>query len=131
MLHKSDNPLGSNRGLGAWGEQAAADYLAGLGWQVVARNWRCDLGEIDLIALEPVPEDAPVGVVVEVKCRSARGFGDPLEAITWDKRARLYQLAWCWRREYQGRLSGLRVDAIGIVKPAGRAPELSHLRGLE
>lgn len=126
MIQPMDAPA-----LGAWGEELAAEHLLGLGWQLLARNWRCSRGELDLIALEPTVGRAPIGVVVEVKCRSGRDFGDPLEAITWAKRVRLSQLARQWRSTYPGTLAGLRVDAIGIVKTAGLAPELTHLRGLE
>lgn len=129
MANWIDSP-GSARSLGAWGEALAADYLVGLGWQVVSRNWRCPFGELDLVGLEPVPGDDPVGVVVEVKCRRGRGFGDPLESITFAKLNRLRQLAGQWRSESGVPLSGLRIDAIGIVKTAGLAPELSHVRGL-
>lgn len=116
--------------VGAWGEQAAADYIDQLGWQLVAQNWRCQWGEADLIALEPVPDDAPIGVIIEVKSRTGLGYGHPLESITWAKQARLHKLAWQWRRGFSGRLSGLRVDAIGLVKKPGMAAELTHLRGI-
>ena len=65
-MNKINNAAGPTR-LGAWGEQAAAEYLSGLGWRVVARNWRGDGGELDLVALEPVEGAPPVGVVVEFK----------------------------------------------------------------
>lgn len=121
---------GSARNLGAWGEQLAAEYLVGLGWQVVDRNWRCSLGELDLVALEPIVGAAPVAVAVEVKCRRGLGFGDPLESITRTKLRRLGQLAHEWQRASGSRFSGLRVDAIGIVKQAGLAPQVRHVMGL-
>ena len=37
------------------GEDLAASYLAGLGWRILARNWRCPAGELDIIAVEPGP----------------------------------------------------------------------------
>ncbi len=120
----------TSRRLGSWGEQLAAEYLTDLGWQVLARNWRCPAGEIDLVALQPLVGSPPVGVAIEVKSRSGTGFGDPLEAITHDKQQRLNQLAAAWRREYAGKLSGLRVDAIGIVRRRGSAPRLRHVQGL-
>lgn len=121
----------ASRAIGAWGEQAAAEYITQLGWQLVAQNWRCEWGEADLIALEPVADQAPIGVIIEVKTRSGLNYGYPLEAITWDKRVRLYQLARQWQRGHQGRLSKIRVDAIGVLKQPGQLPELTHLRGIQ
>lgn len=129
-MDKINKAVGSTR-LGAWGEQAAAEYLTGLGWQVVARNWRSDGGELDLVALEPVEGGPPVGVVVEVKCRRGTGFGDPLEAITRQKNSRLRRLAAKWWHDYPGPLSGLRLDAVGIVKIPGVRARITHVRGIQ
>ena len=104
-MNKINNAAGPTR-LGAWGEQAAAEYLSGLGWRVVARNWRGDGGELDLVALEPVEGAPPVGVVVEVKCRRGTGFGDPLEAITRQKNSRLRRLAGQWWQAIRSRCRG-------------------------
>ena len=116
--------------LGAWGEQHAAERLAELGWQIVARNWRGSCGELDLIALEPRPAGPPIGVVVEVKTRSQTNFGDPLEAISAAKLSRLYRLAFEWARASGLWLGGVRVDVVGIVKRRGFAPEVTHRRGV-
>ena len=83
MMRRSDSALDNRKQLGGWGEDLAADYLMSLGWVVTDRNWRCSVGEIDLPCLEPCRGDLPNGVIVEVKCRSGTGFGDPLEAITY------------------------------------------------
>ena len=98
-MMRSGRPVSTRAGLGAWGERYAADWLQGLGWQVVARNWRCELG-------------------------------DPLEAITAAKLARLRVLLARWAAASGLRLSGLRVDAVGILKQPGRAPRVRHLRGV-
>lgn len=39
--------------VGAWGEAQAAVFLERMGWQILERNWRCEVGEIDLVAREP------------------------------------------------------------------------------
>lgn len=57
--------------IGALGEQLAADHLCALGLRIVARNWRCRYGELDLIAQDG---DSTV-VFVEVKTRTGDGFG--------------------------------------------------------
>jgi putative endonuclease len=116
--------------LGKWGEDLAAKHLASLGWTIAERNWRCSTGELDLIALEPVPGRAPNLVVIEVKTKSGLGFGNPLEAITATKLLRLRGLACQWRRAHPGIGEGLRIDAIGITKPPGFAPRIAHVRNI-
>ncbi|WP_341729059.1 YraN family protein [Brooklawnia sp.] len=130
MMARPNLTFDNRKQLGGWGEKLAADYLLGLGWLIVERNWRCSVGEADLVCLEPGPGELPAGVIVEVKCRSGTGFGDPLEAITYAKQCRLRQLATCWRRASAPALSELRVDAVGILKLPGAAPLIRHVRGV-
>jgi len=112
------------REIGARGEDIAVAHLEGLGWQVVDRNWRCRTGEIDVIAVDPVGTT----VFCEVKTRSGYGFGDPLEAITWEKQRRLRQLAATWLQDHTAKK--VRVDGIGIVLRRGHAPRITHVRGI-
>ena len=56
---------------------AAVHHLVKRGWVIVERNWRCSLGEVDIIA--HTGGDDPVLVFCEVKCRTGRGYGDPLD----------------------------------------------------
>jgi putative endonuclease len=74
--------------LGARGEQLAADWYAAHGYTVVARNWRCRDGELDLV----VARDGEL-VFCEVKTRSSDRFGVPAEAVTPAKQRRLRVLA--------------------------------------
>ena len=66
--------------LGIKGEEVAANYLAGLGYKIIERNWRHRKDEIDIIAL-----DGRFLVIVEVKTRSTDVFGDPEEAVNITK----------------------------------------------
>jgi putative endonuclease len=110
------------------GEIAAVHHLVKQGWQIVERNWRCSIGEVDVIAVTPPP--APVLVFCEVKCRTGTGFGDPLEAITAQKLARLRRLALTWLGEQPERVPRYRIDAIGVLLPRGGRPVITHLEGL-
>lgn len=113
--------------LGILGEDIAVAHLLGLGWHVVARNWRCPLGEVDVVAVD----DTGALVFVEVKCRAGTSFGHPLEAITAEKAARLRRLASFWlRHERSVAARQVRIDALGIVKRRGWAPNITHLRGI-
>jgi len=111
--------------LGRQGEQLAADYLTEHGYRVLDRNWRCRLGELDIVAL-----DGHELVVVEVKARRSLAFGDPLEGVTDEKLTRLCVLAGAWRRAHPRiRPVGSRIDLVGVLLPKHGYPSLDHLRG--
>lgn len=69
-----------------------ARYLERLGWRVLARNYRCAAGEVDLIAEEPAGEERTL-VFVEVKTRRTGSCGAPAEAVTGTKQGRLVRVA--------------------------------------
>jgi putative endonuclease len=116
---------GGTRSLGQYGERLAARYLGDRGMQVLERNWRCEHGEIDLIAL-----DGDCLVVCEVKTRRSTAFGEPVEAVTWRKAARLRRLASAWLAAHDVRPGGVRIDVIGILRPADGPASLQHVRGV-
>lgn len=116
----------TNQALARFGEQTAAQFLEGLGWEVLQRNWRCRWGEVDIVALEPAADTL---VFVEVKCRRGLGFGHPLEAITREKAARLRTLASQWLRETGRNASAIRLDAVAVLV-SGSGPEITHVRGI-
>ena len=68
--------LNSRQRLGKIGEQAAAKFLKRHGYKILAQNYRCKLGEIDIIA-----KDGLVLVFIEVKTRSGTRYGSPAAAV--------------------------------------------------
>ncbi|MBM7800383.1 putative endonuclease [Microlunatus panaciterrae] len=120
----------SKRDVGVRGEDLAADYLrAEAGMQILARNWRCRLGELDIVALEN-DGDRRTLVFCEVKCRSGLGFGSPLEAITGQKLRRLRQLAAHWLVAEGTHADDIRLDAVGVVLSPGAEPVITHVRAI-
>ncbi len=112
--------------LGRRGEELAAQWLAKSGMRVLAQNWRCPVGEIDIVA-----RDGPELVVVEVKTRSTDAFGHPFEAITGAKLKRLHLLGAAWLAAHpDGRHQALRVDVVGILWPTFGEPSVEHLTGV-
>ncbi len=111
--------------LGAYGERVAAAHLVAAGMAIVERNWRCDIGEIDIVA-----RDGDVLVVCEVKTRSSTGFGAPLEGVTARKAARLRRLAARWVCERQVHPPDIRIDLVGVLQTGRGAAEVEHVRGV-
>ena len=118
-----DGRMADKDALGRRGEQLAADYLVGRGLTIVERNWRCRLGEIDLVAREGAET-----VFVEVKTRAGLGFGHPLEAITAAKLARLRRLAAAWCEAHPGEATSIRIDAVAVVAGRSAPVRIEHLR---
>lgn len=110
--------------LGRHGEQLAVDYLLSNGMRVLARNWRCRYGEIDVVA-----EDGPDLVVVEVKTRSSRSHGSALESVRPAKVARLRMLAAKWLATQSRYYDTIRIDVIALERFAGSF-SLNHVRGV-
>jgi putative endonuclease len=119
----------SKKQIGVRGEDLACAELERQGLQVLERNWRCRLGEIDIVAAEAGANGLTM-VFCEVKCRSGLGFGHPLEAITFTKRRTLRQLAAVWMRQHRVKASAIRLDAIGVVLAPGEEPSVTHVRAV-
>jgi len=112
--------------LGRYGEQLAAEHLSAAGMTVLARNWRCERGELDLVLRD---SDGTI-VFCEVKTRSGTGFGAPAEAVGRTKARTLRVLACRWLLEHRPRgADELRFDVVSVVRRRGEAPQLEHLRG--
>lgn len=112
-------------GVGAYGENVAVTHLLAAGMTILDRNWRCNLGEIDIVA-----RDGDVLVICEVKTRSSTNLGDPLEAVTARKAARLHRLAAAWIRETGVRPPDVRIDLVGVLRARRGAARIEHLRGV-
>ena len=99
------------RALGAAGERAAEEWYRARGYEVVARNWRCRDGEIDIILRQ-----GRQLVFCEVKARSTTAFGTPAEAVTRAKQLRLRRLAARWMRETGSHRAGvIRFDVAAVL----------------
>jgi putative endonuclease len=117
--------LNAKDALGKQGEQLAAEYLQRAGLRILARNWRCSEGEIDIVAA-----DRRALVAVEVKTRSGTRFGTPLEAVTAKKRNRLRRLAVRWVVAHGVLFDEVRVDVVEVLKDERGGFSLDHIRGV-
>ena len=108
--------------LGREGERLAERYLAKKGYRMVERNYRCPVGELDLIAL-----DRRVIVFVEVKTRQDRSFGAPLESVDPRKQRKMIKTALFFLSEHKLHQREARFDVVGISF-AGREPVVEHIQ---
>ena len=117
--------MAHNAELGRRGEQLAVDHLEARGMAVLERNWRCRLGEIDIVA-----RDGAATVFIEVKTRTTHDFGHPFEAITPIKLARLRRLAVAWCEATESSTTRIRIDAVAVLAPTEAPALIEHLRGI-
>lgn len=111
-------------GVGRYGEDVAVRHLQDAGLTIVARNWRCKAGELDVVAVE-----GPVLVFCEVKTRSTADFGSPAEAVGPVKARRIRGLARQWLLDCGGWPGDLRFDVVSVVRQPRGAASVEHLRG--
>ncbi len=101
----------NNRELGSNFEQKAADFLMKQGYQLLERNFRCKLGEIDLIA-----KDGSYLCFIEVKYRSSTTKGFPAEAINYNKIRRITRTAQFYLLSHKiSQNTPCRFDAVVIL----------------
>ena len=111
--------------LGKYGEELATRYLTKNGMVILERNWRCDIGELDVIA-----RDKDDLVICEVKTRRSTVFGEPVEAVTPRKVRRMRGLALRWLETKSVSPRGIRFDVVGVLAPVVGPPTITHIRGV-
>jgi putative endonuclease len=100
--------------LGAAGEQAAERFLRRRRYVILARNYRCKAGEIDLVALH-----RGAVVFVEVKTRTRAGFGGPLEAVDKRKQRQVVRAARYFVAQHRLHDREARFDVVGVWREDG------------
>lgn len=116
--------MGKSNILGAWGESLAAQYLRKKHYHIIAMNYRCRFGEIDLVVC-----NRRYLVFVEVKLRKSDHFAAAAEFVDYYKQNRLRTTAEMYLSENPTKLQP-RFDVIEIYAPQGtetRDPEIHHL----
>ncbi len=108
--------------LGRKGESVAREYLRRRGLSILTTNYRCRLGEIDIIA-----RDRGTLVFVEVRSRTASSFGTPQETITYPKQRKLRQVAQVYLTAHATDAPA-RFDVVAVTFTAdGRVDHLEHI----
>jgi putative endonuclease len=110
--------------IGARGEETACAHLEGLGYQILARNYRCRYGEIDIVAA-----DGEVLVFVEVKTRSPSAYGPARDAVTAAKRRKLARSASHYMLAHREQECAYRADIVEVALLRGAVAAVRHLKG--
>lgn len=116
---------GEARTLGQWGEDRAAEWLQARGWRITARNFRCRMGEIDLIA-----ENGRYLAFVEVKLRKDGSYGAACEAVTPAKQRKLRLTAEFYLLGHPTALQP-RFDVAEVYAPRGARTEQPDIYYIE
>lgn len=123
-------PFGRSKPLGERGEKLARRHLRRAGLKVLARNYRCPSGEIDLIVLDRAPAAGAAGptiAFIEVKTRGDDAWTDPESAVDSDKRRRIRKAAAYYLSQRDTGGYSTRFDIVSVVLRPGAKPVVKHL----
>lgn len=97
--------------IGRWGEEKACEYLTQEGYDVLERNFSCSQGEIDIVAWEAKKKEL---VFIEVKTRTNRNYGSPIDAVNQPKQKHIYWAAQYYVYLHQIKETNIRFDVLEI-----------------
>ena len=121
FLQSLFNRKPTKEALGDRGENLAASFLRRKGYKIIVRNFRCEMGEIDIIA-----RDGKTLVFIEVKTRV---YDDPApeEQVDLHKQHQITKTAYLYLARYGTPQPSARFDVVAVVWPLGRQPIIRHI----
>lgn len=114
--------MAAHNELGKWGEALAAEFVEKQGYEILERDWKSGHHDLDIIA-----RDEDTLVIIEVKTRRNRLFGDPEEAIDYKKRLSLQSAINHYVKSHRIKIP-VRFDVISIVGMIGSTPGIDHIK---
>lgn len=114
--------LNSRQRLGQCGEKTVVRYLEKNGYTILTKNYRCKIGEIDIIA-----RDGADLVFIEVKTRSGLGYGSPAAAVTLRKQRQITRAAQWYLAEQQLFDVPARFDVISVLYGETNRQQIDHI----
>jgi len=116
------NDKNSNKRVtGGKGEDIACEFLTGLGYKIIKRNYQYGHGEIDIVA-----KDKDVLTFVEVKFRKSLEYGSPETAVTLSKQKQIRKIAQAYIFENGIKDTSCRIDVIAVLQLPDKKPEINH-----
>ena len=113
--------MAAHNELGRWGEDLAATFLEEKGYAIIERDWKSGHHDLDIVA-----KDGSTLVIVEVKTRRNRLYGNPEESIDYRKRRSLLSAINHYTKSHRI-YCHVRFDIISIVGNIGEKPEIDHI----
>lgn len=111
----------NNIAKGIAGEDRAVKYLISKGYDILERNYRTKIGEIDIIAIK-----SNILIFIEVKARTNTNFGHPYEAVTWKKRNTILKTSLIYMQHKKLKDCQARYDVIEVY--LGKEPKINHIK---
>lgn len=99
-----------NKDIGSFGEDIAANYLKNLGYTIFERNFKCKIGEIDMIG-----KDNNYIAFIEVKTRYGNNYGTPGESVTYSKQLKIYKTAQFYILKNKIHKLNFRFDVVEVI----------------
>jgi putative endonuclease len=112
-----------NKKIGALGERRAVEFLKRNNYNILAVNYRCRQGEIDIIA-----KQGNTLIFIEVKTRSSLKFGMGIEAVNYSKQQKIKKVAMNFLNEKKAAFTDLRFDVIDIMIKDRDTAEITHIK---
>ncbi len=111
--------------IGEEGEEIAAKYLEDKGYKILERNFRCKIGEIDIIA-----KGGDILVFIEVKSKTGLGYGSPEDMVDRRKQKKVKRVAEFYMREKEIPSQDLdwRIDILAIEFEGGRIRNIELIK---
>jgi putative endonuclease len=113
----------STKQSGDEGEEIAAEYIVGKGYEIIERNYRYGKGEIDIIAKDPETGDT---VFIEVKSKKNLEFGDPVYSVTKNKIKQIKRMAELYLYDKEIDEIDCRFDVITVLLRGKQKPIIEH-----
>jgi len=110
--------------LGKQGESLACNYLAKKGYTIIARNFRCRQGEIDIIMYDKIKNEL---IFVEVKTRSNAKYGKPVDAVDIKKQKHIYKAACYYVYKHKIKNKFIRFDVIEVYV-SNKQFKINHIK---
>lgn len=111
---------------GKVGENIATKYLINQGYHIYDRNFRCKLGEIDIIAIDKIDKNELV--FIEVKTRNQNHYGHPAESINCEKINHIYKVAEYFLMKHKLEKAFVRIDVIEIYEKSNNKIQINHIK---
>jgi putative endonuclease len=124
-------PFRAKKTLGQRGEALAARMLKRNGLKILASNYRCPSGEIDIIALDRGTRrdcGRETNVFVEVKTRTDDVYNTPESAVDARKKRRIRKTARYYLSRHSSDQYAVRYDIVAIVAPRDAKPQIKHIK---